>query len=184
MKRLKGLGNNILTILQKNKWLVAVIILLLILLISFITRKNYYYGMLFYTDSSKTKLIAEKRAILREKNKIDRVGKIVEELLLGPIDPSLVNIFPIDSKLISYSLENDTLLLNLDRQTFLSIDYEKENNNLLPYLQLQSIVISVCFNERSIKNVRFYFDGEEYRFIGNYGPITNGVKPDWKILKK
>src|SRR4030042_1202086 len=55
----------------------------------YLTDKNYYNSLLFYSNKEKTKLFAERRAIIKGKTKTDRIRNSLEELLLGPIDPKL-----------------------------------------------------------------------------------------------
>jgi hypothetical protein len=145
---------------------------------------NRYHSILFYTDKKKEQLVAEKRAIVKTGKEIDRIKNSVDELLLGPIDPKLVNIFPKEAKLLSLILSNKTLILNFNRETVMDINWEKNNGVSIYYLLVQSITDSVCFQFKEIEKIKFYFNGQDYRYIGDIGPIDEGVKPDWKILKK
>ncbi|MBN2546805.1 MAG: GerMN domain-containing protein [Spirochaetes bacterium] len=149
----------------------------------FLTNKNYYHSLLFYSNKEKTKLVSERRAIIKGKTKKDKIKNSIEELLLGPIDPKIYNIFPIESKLLSLRIENNTAHINLNRETIMNIDFKKTKDTSLYYLILQSIANTIHFQNRNIQYVKFYFDGKEYNFIGDIRHSVNGLKPDWKILK-
>jgi hypothetical protein len=185
MRKLRDLLNNVINFIENYKKPVIIILsIVVVIILYFLSSKNYYYGVLFYPDKTKASLIYEKHAIIYGKNSLDEANKIIDELLLGPVNQKFLNIFSSKAKLLSSRIEKDTLIVNLTKDTLMDINTEKNKNVSLHYLALQSIVTSVCFHEKSIKKVKFYFDGIDYKFIGDYGPITEGMKPDWKILKK
>jgi len=184
MKKLKDLLNNFIHFFIDNKKIFFISLILLAFIIVFILNlKNFYYGELFYPDKSKTSLIYEKRAILYGQNRLDRITKIVNELLLGPDTSKSYNIFSQKSKLLNAMIINNTLILNLSKPTLSDLNWERNKNISNYYLALQSIVVTVCFHDKFIDCVKFYFDGEEYSYAGEYGNLSIGVKPDWKILK-
>jgi hypothetical protein len=139
---------------------------------------------LFYPDKTKTSLIYEKRYIIYGKNRLDKINKVVDELLLGPVSPDIEDIFPLKSKLLSSRMDKDTLSLNLTRETVMDVSWEKNNNVSIYKILLQSIVDTVCYHDRNIKKVKFYFDSKEFKYIGDFGPIDQGVSPDWESLKR
>ena len=158
---------------------------LLVMTCGFIsTYDNRYHTILFYADKKKNQLFAERRAIVKSFKEIDRIKNSVDELLLGPIDPKLVNIFPQDSKLLSAMLSGRTLTLNFNKETIMDVNWEKNYGVSIYYLLVQSVTDTVCYQFKEIDKIKFYFNGQEYRYIGDVGPVDNGVKPDWKILKK
>jgi hypothetical protein len=184
MRKLKDLPDDILYFIKTHVKLVVVVSILLVLTIVFFASfKNYYYGMLFYPDKTKTGLVYERRAIVYGSDRLDAINKILDELLLGPENRNYYNIFSRDSKLLYSRIENDILVINLSKDTVKNVPYEKNKKNSTFDLVIQSIVTTVCFHDKNIKKVKFYFDGEEYRFAGNIGDLSKGIKPDWNIFK-
>ena len=161
----------------------TVIIIIIIMAGFFISEKNYFYGILFYPDKTNSKLIYERRAIQKGKNKKERLDNIVSELLLGPLSPEIKNFFTKDSKLLNSWLDKDVYYLNLTEETLMNIEWRKNNKVLIYDLIIKSIVNSIYINERSIKKVKIYFNNKEYKYAGNT-KIEEELKPDWKILLK
>ena len=87
---------------------------------------------------------------------------------------------------ISVRLEGKTVFLNFSRETVMDVQVEKEEKDgvSIYYLLLESIVNSICFEHRDVDRVKFSFGGKEYRYVGNFGPIDKGLKPDWRILMR
>jgi hypothetical protein len=168
---------------NKVKIIIVLSIIFVLTFFYFIFNKNYYHSYLFYPDKKLTTLLAEKRQIIKDNNKKNKIKNIVEELILGPMNSEFYNIFPLDSKLLSVTLVNNNLLLNFNKATIMNIDNESEDNKLVYSYFIKSIVNSICFQLKDIETVKFYFDGKSYKYIGSYGPIDKGIKPDWNTLK-
>lgn len=165
-------------------WVIAGGILLILLIGYLATEKNYYYSMLFYTNRDGTKLLAERRKIIKARTKENRIKNSIEELLLGRSDPDLYNLFPVDSKVLSVRVEKKVVHINLNRETFLNVEDRKSKNGVSIYrLMLQSIVHSIYFQNKWVDRVKFYIEGAEYNYIGDVGPLANGLKPDWSLVK-
>jgi len=164
-------------------WIIIGAMIIICIFGYYLTDKNYYNSLLFYSNKDKTKLFAERRAVIKGKTKTDRIRNSLEELLLGPIDPKIYNIFPIEAKLLSLRINNNTAYVNLNRETIMNIDFKKTKNISIYYLILQSIANTIHFQNRKIEYVKFYFDGKEYKYLGDIGLLDKGLKPDWKILK-
>ncbi len=171
------------TLFKNIKILLLLFIVFLLIISFFIFNKNYYHSILFYPNKSRNILLGENRKIIKDFTKEGKIKKIVEELLLGPINPELYNIFPLESKLLSARLDDKVLLLNFNNETIMNIEFESENDKIIYSLFLKSIVNSICFQVKDIELVKFYFDGKGYKYLGSYGPIDKGVKPDWEMLK-
>lgn len=159
------------------------LIVSIVLIGFFITEKNYFYGIIFYPDKTNSKLIYERRAIPKAKDRKKRLDNIVSELLLGPLSPKIKNFFSRDAKLINSWLENEIYHINLTEETFMTVDWKINNNISIYEIIIKSIVDSICINDRKIKKVKFYFNNKEYNYIGNI-KISDGLAPDWKILLK
>ncbi len=157
--------------------------IIIILIGFFSTKKNYFYGIIFYPDKTNSRLVYERRAIIKGKTRKNKLDNIVDELLLGPLSFKIKNYFNKDAKLINSWLEKDIYYINLTEETLMSIDWSVNNKILIYQLILQSIVNSICINDRKIKSVRFYFNNKEYNYIGNI-KISEGLKPNWEILLK
>jgi hypothetical protein len=177
--------NEALTLIKSNIRWFFVSLAVLVMTCGFISSyDNRYHSILFYTDKKKDQLFAEKRGIIKSWKEIDRIKNSVEELLLGPVDPKLVSVFPKESRLLSAMLSNKTLILNFNKETIMDVNWEKNNGVSIYYLLTQSVADPVCFQFKEIEKIKFYFNGQDYRYIGDIGPVDDGVKPDWKILKK
>ena len=185
LRRLRDLPGDVIDFIKEKKMLVIGILSAVIISLIFVFNlKNYYCSILFFPDSKKTGLLYERRNILYGKNRLDRINKIVDELLLGPIGPKYLDIFPMNSRLLSSRFDNDVLSLNFNRETVMNVNWDSTDNLSIYKILLQCIVDTVCYHDRGIKYVKFYFDGKEYRYVGDYKLPDEGVKPDWKILKK
>lgn len=160
----------------------SVITIIIVIIGFFISEKNYFYGIIFYPYKTNSKLIYERRAIIKGKYRKDRLDNIVSELLLGPVSPEIKNYFTKEAKLINSWLDKDIYYINLTEETLMNIEWT--TNNILIYeLILKSIVNSICINDRKIKEVHIYFNNKEYNYIGNV-KLSDCIKPDWKILLK
>jgi len=164
-------------------WIIIFFILFSGIIGYFFTYTNYYNSYLFYPDKEKIKLIAERRSIIKGKTKIEKIRNTIEELLLGPMDYNINSFFPVESKLMNIRLENKTLHINLNRETIMNLNYNKEKNISSYYLMMQSIIHTVHYQFRNIENYKFYFNGKDYKYIGDIKHPENGFKPDLKILK-
>lgn len=163
--------------------LLFVFLMLVLCLIFFLTDSSYRVK-LYFPDKSKTALVYEQRTISRSFSKREKMKKIVNELLLGAIDPDLKNTFPKRAKLLSLWLEKDHIALNFNKELLNDLDWNDDAVDSSYMLLLQAIVHTICTEERSLKRVKFYFDGVQYRYIGAAGPIDEGILPDWNLLQK
>lgn len=183
MKELMDILSNF---LYNNFKILLIFLIIFILVLGFmISRTDKFNTLLFYPDNDRDTLLVEKRSIVKGISRSEMINNTIGELLLGSVDPDIKGIFPNESKLLSVRMEGKTVLLNFNKETINGIrEVEEDSDVSVYYLSLESIVDTVCFLYRDIENVRFFFDGKEYRYIGDFGPIDNGLKPDWNILKR
>ncbi len=181
LKKLWDLLNNFYQ--EHKKYIIIAVIIFINFSGYLLTNKNTYTTYLFYPNNLKTKLIKEKSEILKSYNKTKRMRNTLEELLLGPLNPNITNLFSKNSKLLSLKVTGNTVLLNFNKDFIMDLD-DNNASNLTYYLILQSIVNSITYQFKDIKTVKFYFSDKEYRFVGTYGPINQGIKPDINILSK
>ena len=184
MRKLQGLVSNILNFFAEKRWTVPALSVFVILFILFAFGSKSVSVKLFYTDNKKAKLFCEKREITRTKTKIDKLNKIVDEVLLGPISGKYINLFSTDARIISSWIENNQYNLNLSKESVLDINLNFKNDDFIYFIAIQSIIFSVYSNEKSIKKIKFYFDGIEYKYIGNFNLLEDNFKFNWKNLKK
>jgi|GEM_PF-1163865 len=189
MKRLldilDDIKTNLFDFIEDNIKYIIICIIILINIIGFlITNKNTYYSYLFFPDNKKMKLIAEKREIIKGKNKKENIENIIDELLIGPFNQNINNILPGNSKLLNVILNDSSLFLNFSKETIMGVDLKNNNDTSIIELLLQSVIISIYYKYHDIKNVYFYFDGKEYKYIGKFGPIEKGISPNWKFISK
>ena len=64
----------------------------------------------------------------------------------------------------------------------MDFDWDEKKGDLSYKLLVGSILDTICFQFKDIKKVKLFFDGKEYRYIGDIGPIDDGLLPDWSIL--
>lgn len=163
---------------------VVALVVLISVVIYLLSVENYYRGFLFYPDKNLKGLLAENRAIIKGVNDKERIRNIVEELLTGPIDPKLINFIPKESKLNSLWIDDRTVFLDFNRETLLNINADSSGKFSAAYLILYAITNSVCFHERKIEKVKFFFDGVSYNNIENIENFGDGIKKDFKIFLK
>lgn len=171
-------------LLVQLKWVTITVVVLINLFGFLVTYENTYASVLFYPDRSLTKLVAERRKIVKSKNKTARIENTVEELLLGPVDPEIKTFFPEGTKLLGLKKIENVLHLNFNRTMIMDLEWDKNNGISIYYILLQSIVNTVCYQFREINKIKFYFNNKEFRYIGDYGPLENGIEPDWQMLKQ
>lgn len=186
MKKLTGLADKVSSFLKGQRWILWLFLSLLIILIFVITRSDTYCGKLFFTDGKRQILFYENRQILRGKDRLDKLNKIVEEVLLGPVSQDYINLFSNNAMVISSWLEGGDYHLNLSKDTILDINLDKRGKDETnPYdLLLGSILFSINFNVKGVHNVIFYFDGKKYQFIDKFKLNEKKIKFSWQIFKK
>ena len=165
-------------------FLALVIFVLVIALILLINRENFNNRLLCYPDKELKGLLCERREVTKGRNKKEKIRNIVNELLLGPIDPKLYNYFPKESKLLSVVLENKSIYLNFNRDFLLNVNENKKGKYSVYHLMIYSIINSIHLNIRGIERYYILFNGIQYEFIDNFGPINEGLTADLKILIK
>lgn len=153
-----------------------------------------YFVKLFFPEVTGNSLIYEIRKIPRSSTKREKLSLIIDELLLGAVAPNTKAVFPREAKLLSLWIQDSEVLLNFNKEFLNNLEWENpagdtsatahEREHAFYSLLLQSVVHTICAEERSIKIVKFYFDGKPYKYIGTLGPLDGGLKPDWKLLKK
>ncbi len=127
-----------------------------------------YNVKLFFFDSKEQKLYPEKRKLLKKKIKNEKIDRIVEEVLLGPVSEKYAAIFPEESRIISSWIKDKEYHLNLSEETLTRINSASKDKKITPLTALESLILSILKNEKSIKKVVFYFNGVEYKFIDNF----------------
>jgi spore germination protein GerM len=172
--------------IEDNINAVIIFIIIIINLIGFFaTNSNTYKAFIFYPTRNMDKIIAEKREIVRSFSKKNRIKNTIDELLLGPINTEIRRIAPINSKLLNVELIDKNLLLNFNRETVMDIDTSRLDNPANYYkILLQSIVNTISIQFKDIKKIYFYFDGVQYNYLENFGPLEKGLSPDYSLIKK
>jgi hypothetical protein len=171
-------------LIDNIKYIIIILLILINLIGYFATRENTYKSYLFYPDKNNKLLIAERRKIIKAKSKKEIIKNIIDELFLGTENKKLNNIFPKKSKVLSVRFNEDTLYINLNKNTVNDLSEKIIYDSNFFNLFFLSIVNTVCFEFRDIKLVKFYFNSKEYKYLDKYGPYDNGIKPNWNIIKK
>jgi len=156
-------------------------ILSVFILVSVISIKNDENSnkYVFYPDKKMSVLQPEIRTIVKGKTKQNQISNLLSEFFLGPINNNYYNCFGNNIKLRSIIIEDDVLNINLNKDFFLNNDFSQEEY----YIFFQSVVVTVCYNYRDIKKVKFYFDGIEYKYASFYKIVNDGFTPDFYLIK-
>lgn len=131
---------------------------------------------LYFSDEQAMYLVPEKRQVAV---KDDNAGEtVIKELLKGPVNPALKRTLPVETKLLSLSVEQETAYVNFSKEII--------NNNYRGSAGEIALVYSVVNSLAElpgIKQVQFLIDGKEVETI--YGHMDTGkpVTPDWQLIK-
>jgi spore germination protein GerM len=166
------------------KILISIALVLILSFFCFFLIKNSYYVTLFFPSNSyMNKLLAEKRELIWKKSEKDKISNLVEEILIGPMNKKSLDSTNQNSKLLNLLIENNRVIVNLNRESLNFIKYGNvDNYDRELYLFIYSITNSICFNFNSIKYVKFYFDGILYEYLGNNFQGKDGFSPNWTLL--
>ncbi len=149
---------------------------IILIIICFSCFNSTLYVKMFYVNPKDNKLVYENREVKKEGNKVKYLTTIINDLLLGPVNPNFKNQFNSKSKLLAVVVENNNVDLNFNRETFETFDD--------PAVIINSIMHTIKFNDKSIKRAFFYVEDTLYNYIGNYGPLDKGVISDNNYLSK
>ncbi|OHD37927.1 MAG: hypothetical protein A2015_15565 [Spirochaetes bacterium GWF1_31_7] len=165
--------NQLLVFRKKVFFIISSIILIIICFSCF---NSTLYVKMFYVNPKDNKLVYENREVKKESNKIKHLTAIIDDLLLGPVNPDFKNQFNSKSKLLAVVIEKNSVNLDFNRETFETIDD--------PAIIINSIMHTIRFNDKSIERAFFYVEGILFNYIGNYGPLDKGVISDNNYLSK
>lgn len=132
--------------------------------------------VLYFSDDQAMYLAPEKRQVA---DKEDNAGKtVVEELIKGPDSPLLKRTIPIETRLLSLSVKQETAY----------VDFSKEiiNSNFAGSAGEIALVYSVVNSLAEIpgiKRVQFLVEGKEVETLYGHIDTSNPIPPDWKQVK-
>jgi germination protein M len=129
---------------------------------------------LYFSDEQAMYLAPEKRQVTVQE---DNVGEtVVKELIKGPQSASLKRTLPVETRLISFSVKQDTAY----------VDFSKELNNnyggSAGEIALVYSVVNSLAEIPGIKKVQFLIEGKEVETIYGHIDTGNPIAPDWKLV--
>lgn len=141
------------------------ILVVSILVVSFFSH-NSYAKFVFINKKNNTFSI-ENRCIPIQKRSIEYINYLVDDFLLGTISPELKSPFTKNSKRKNSVIEkNNQIYLDFSSSTF------NECENI--YMGLNVLNKTIRIN-KNIKTIFLSADGKFYRYIGNYGALSDGI---------
>ncbi|MCH5150574.1 MAG: GerMN domain-containing protein [Spirochaetales bacterium] len=141
------------------------ILVISILLVSFFSHKSY--AKFIFINKKNNRFSIENRCIPIQKRSIEYVDYLIDDFLLGTISPELKSPFTKNSKRKNSMIEkNNKIYLDFSSSTF------NECENI--YTGLNILNKTVRMN-KNIKTVFLSVDGKIYKYIGNYGTLSDGI---------
>ena len=116
--------------------------------------------VLFFPSDTGTRLVAEQRFVPRSRGLDAQVGALVDDVLLGPMSPDAVRLFPRGVTVNAVLVQGRTLFLDLS-QRLLAEDPEVP---LHGRAALDALERSIRFNFPRLHDIVIYIDGQPPRF--------------------
>ncbi len=119
----------------------------------------------FFPDAFTTKLRGEERFVKRENSESLDVKKVIDELLLGPVMPDVLHLFPQGTTLISMILKDRNLYIDFSQELILNSDAvngDSVNKDAIPLeRKMLACINTIRFNFPDMKKIHFFIHGEE-----------------------
>lgn len=112
------------------------------------------------------RLFGETRRLPRRKGTEANIRLLVEDMILGPVDPMHVRLLPSKTTLLGLIWRKRAVYLNFS----VGILSPDKNNELSLPLILQGITNTIIFNFPSVRRVFVFIEGEIPDFAGFEGP--------------
>jgi spore germination protein GerM len=183
-KILWDIRNNFSLYFIKIRWILVAIIVILFMVLLFVgLRDTSVRGVFYYPQKRDDQLSWERRQFKRGSNPDETIAGIIEELLLGPMDPEMDMLFPIDTRLLGAAIDDGTLVVNLTRSSIMQETEIKRGRFTVYHVMFQSILHTAHHFNPAIKRLELLFEGESYTYVGTY-PIGSGINLDYSVLKR
>ena len=142
-------------IIQGVAFLVAVIVIFTSFF-SIFTRPPVSRTVFFFTQGKKTDVQAEIRYLPLKKNTSERFTLFLDELLLGPIQPDLLPLYPTSVRPVRAFLRGNEAFIDLssEAEDYLEI-------GVSPRLAYEIFKKNVCTNFRNVDKINLYIGGRE-----------------------
>lgn len=141
------------------------IFVIAILLVNFFSHTSC--AKFVFINKKNNRLSIENRCIPVQKRSIEYVDYLVDDFLLGAISPELKSPFTKNSKRKNSAIEkNNKIYLDFNSSTF------DECENIHTGLTILNKTIRLNKNS---KTIFLSADGKFYRYIGNYGALSEGI---------
>ena len=153
---------------------IAVLILAIIaLFISCGKKDSNSKAILYYINGSSFKLVAVETYLGASVT----VEKVLEALFTGQDKGYLENLVPEGTKVLSATVEKNTLTLNLSKE-FTKISRGPTSDNLLVMS-----VVSTAIDAAGVKQVKILIDGEEKPVFNNSVYLKSPIQKDSSVIE-
>jgi hypothetical protein len=148
--------------LQDNIWMIVLIAMFLISVGTYLlTHFGQERFLLYFPDSLDDQLVGEYRVLPRERGREQRIGQLVEEVILGPSNILSYNIFQRSTSLRSvYLVRPSVAIIDLDREAMDRI----RDRELTVSQSLEILRKTIEANFPGLREIRVLIDGQEPYF--------------------
>lgn len=124
----------------------------------------------YFPDENATKLIVEKRTISLKQGE-DKYALVLDELLKGPKDKSLVRVFPQNAKVKSVKVENGTATVDFNK----ALKSEFKGGSTGEELLVESLVNTLTdFSE--VKRVKILIEGKSIESLSGHMDLSTTLE--------
>ena len=155
--------------------IIIIVILILAIIALFVrcVRRDNNKAVLYYINASSFKLVAVEIYL----DAPITVEKALEALFAGQDKGYFENLVPEGTKVLSATVEKNTLTLNLSKE-FAKINRGPTSNNLLVMS-----VVNTAIEVTGVKQVKILIDGEEKSVFNNSVYLKNPIKKDISLVE-
>ena len=130
--------------------------LFLVSLSLFVVARPWRVRVLFFPQTTSSKLVGERRFLPPRKDLTSRIEQYVQELILGPTDPLLTRVVPKDVRLQSVIAGQDGVYVSLSKEII-----ESNSGSMLGAEDaLQAIADGLLFNFPHIRRLYLLVEGQ------------------------
>ena len=167
--------------------MVILALLLISLLLFYLRGDRRAKRVLFFPESSfgrsynerrgeqADRLYAEVRRLPLRGSAQEDIRLLVEDLILGPVDPMHVRLVPRETRLIGLIWKRSALYVNLSA----GILADDDESELSLQRKLQGVVNAILFNFPFVRRVHLFIEGQVPDFQPTTGGAAQGSSPDF-----
>ncbi len=143
------------------------ILIISIIVINFLS--NYSCAKFIFINKKNNSFSIENRNLPVQKHSLEYINYVVDDFLLGSFSPDLKSPFTKNAKRKNLMLNNKDIYLDF------SIDTFNECENILKGLNILNRTIRI---NKNVKTMFLSVEGKNYKYIGNYGSLADGIDND------